>query len=292
MSSSVEAVVVNYNSGDHLNLAVESLLNAGVEKIWIVDNGSTDGSVDLAAKGDPSVQVLTPGENLGYGKAVNFAFQRSGGKYFLVCNPDIELDSDSVANMVVEIEGHGECALVGPRILNSDDSIYPSVRRFPNLVDSAGHALLGQFFPNNPFTRRYRLLDMDHKTSFAADWVSGACFLVRSDIFSQVGGFDPAFFMYLEDVYLCRQIGKLGYTVRYCGKAVVRHWQGVSTSKRPLTMIFAHHKSLWTYSKLTKTGWRKFELPLVGIGIVVRLLVSLLIAVSKREIKKPRVDLI
>lgn len=292
MESSVEAVVVNYNSGDHLKLAVESLLRAGVERIWIVDNGSTDGSSDLVAKVGHSVQVLIPGENLGYGRAVNYAFQRCISKYFLVCNPDIELDPDAVANMATEIESHSECALVGPRILNSDDTIYPSVRRFPSLLDSAGHAILGQFLPNNPFTRRYRLLDMDHKTSFEADWVSGACFLVRSDVFSQVGGFDPAFFMYLEDVYLCRQIGKFGYTIRYCGRAVVRHWQGVSTAKRPLTMIFAHHRSLWTYSKLTKTGWKKLELPIVGIGIVVRLLVSLLIAVSKREIKKPRVDLI
>ena len=94
-------------------------------------------------------------------------------------------------------------AVVGPRIDNPDGSLYPSARRFPKMADAAGHAFLGMVWRGNPFTRRYRMLDWDHAQAGPVDWVGGACMLVRRTAFEQVGGFDPAYFMYVEDVDLC-----------------------------------------------------------------------------------------
>ena len=96
--------------------------------------------------------------------------------------------------------------------------------------------------------------------------------------------------MYLEDVFLCRTIREHGYSVRFCGNAVVRHDQGLTTASRPVRMILAHHKSLWTYARLTKKGWRKLELLPIGVGIAVRMSISLSIVILGRRAKKPELD--
>lgn len=290
MPNSIEAVVVNYNAGQHLKVAVDSLLLDGVNKVWIVNNASDDGSSDFVNGNDPRIEAILPDKNLGYGMGANLGFKNVNSKYFLVSNPDIRVERGTIGALVAELEANGPCALVGPRILNSDGSTYPSVRSFPSMMDAAVHAVLGQVAPDNTFTRRYRMTDIDHTRSFDADWVSGAFFLVRSDIFREVGGFSPEFFMYLEDVFLCHTLARRGYSVRYCGNAVVHHAQGVTTSARPLRMIFAHHHSLWVYAKLTKLGLRRAELPLIGIGIFTRLIISIVLALLRPSGRKPRVD--
>lgn len=271
----VEAVVVNYNAGEQLESAVRSLIDDGISKVWIVDNGSEDGSIAfIAAMGD-SVSLLTPTRNLGYGRAANMGFESTSSRYVVICNPDIQVRRGAMERMIAEIETDSDCAVVGPRILGSDGSVYPSVRYFPSLLDAAGHAILGQLFPQNPFTLRYKMVGVDHSACFDADWVSGAFLLVRADAFRKVGGFNEKFFMYLEDVFLCREIQGHGYKVKFCGEAVVVHEQGISTDKRPVRMLLAHHRSLWTYARLTKTGFRTLELLPIGLGIGMRLVISL-----------------
>lgn len=290
MERLVEAIVVNYNAGAQLERAVKSLIADGIERVWIVDNASEDGSTKFVEDVGEKVLVARPGKNLGYGRAANLGFEHADSRYVVVCNPDIEVLRGAVSSLINELEADKDCALVGPRIINLDGSTYPSVRHFPKLTDAAGHAVLGQLFPGNPFTRRYRMLGVDHGGSFPADWVSGAFFLVRSDVFKKVGGFDERFFMYLEDVFLCRTIRERGYSVRFCGKAVVRHDQGLTTASRPVRMIFAHHRSLWTYARLTKNGWRRLELLPIGAGVVVRLSISLSMALLGQTAKKPKLD--
>ena len=283
----VEAVVVNYNAGGYLERAAASLKNEGVERVWIVDNASSDGSSSFAETAGEWVSVVNPGKNLGYGRGANVGFEKTDSRYVIISNPDIEVLPGAVATLVRELEEDRDCALVGPRILNSDGSIYPSVRYFPSMVDAAGHAVLGQVFPANPFTKRYKMLGADHAASFDADWVSGAFFIVRSDVFRKIGGFSDEFFMYMEDVFLCKTIREHGYTIRFCGDAVVRHEQGLTTASMPVRMMLAHHRSLWTYAKLTKNSWRRIELVPIGFGILIRLLISLILERLSGKAKKP-----
>ena len=283
----VEAVVVNYNAGGYLESAATSLKNEGVERVWIVDNASSDGSSSFAGTAGEWVSVVNPGKNLGYGRGANVGFEKTDSRYVIISNPDIEVLPGAVATLVRELEEDRDCALVGPRILNSDGSIYPSVRYFPSMVDAAGHAALGQVFPTNPFTKRYKMLGADHAASFDADWVSGAFFLVRSDVFRKIGGFSDEFFMYMEDVFLCKTIREHGYTIRFCGDAVVRHEQGLTTASMPVRMMLAHHRSLWTYAKLTKNSWRRIELVPIGFGILLRLFISLILERLSGKAKKP-----
>ena len=270
----VAAVVVNYESGPSLAKCVADLATSGLGEIIVVDNGSTDGSLSAAVDAVPTLEVVDPGENLGYGSAVNrgVAATSTDLELLLVCNPDLEVPAGAVDALAAAIDADPGCALVGPLIRTPDGDRYPSARRFPSMVDAAGHALLGTFAPENRFTRNYRRtdLDVDPDSTVAVDWVSGACFLVRRADFEAVGGFDESYFMYAEDVDLCWRLGRAGRRVAYAPAAEVTHTQGISTDRHPYRMILEHHRSLLRFAVRSSEGWRKLLLPLVAVGAVVR----------------------
>ena len=149
----------------------------------------------------------------------------------------------------------------------SDGVLYPSARRFPDLLEAFGHGILGQFWVGNPFSRRYRMDDWDHAKARMVDWVSGACFLVRRSAWDAVGGFDRSYFMYMEDVDLCWRLARAGWSVAYEPAAEVAHAQGVSTDRNPYRMLFAHHVSMWRFARRTSADKRRWLLPLVLAGL-------------------------
>jgi N-acetylglucosaminyl-diphospho-decaprenol L-rhamnosyltransferase len=114
------------------------------------------------------------------------------------------------------------------------------------------------------------MLDWDHGRAARVDWVSGACFAVRRKAWDDVGGFDPAYFMYLEDVDLCWRLARCGWGVGYEPTAEVLHIQGVSTGRHPYRMLAAHHLSMWRFASRTTVGSKRAVLPLVGVGVVAR----------------------
>jgi N-acetylglucosaminyl-diphospho-decaprenol L-rhamnosyltransferase len=130
--------------------------------------------------------------------------------------------------------------------------------------------------PANRFTRRYRMLDWDHGRPARVDWISGACFVARRSAWDAVGGFDPSYFMYMEDVDLCWRMGRAGWAVGYQPGVEVRHVQGVSTNRHPYRMLAAHHLSMWRFALRTTVGLKRAALPLVGVGLGGRFVVTVL----------------
>ena len=270
--SRVAAVVVNYESGEALVRCVGDLDDAGLGDLVVVDNGSSDGSLAEARHAVPGLEVVVPGRNLGYGAAVNRGVAATQAPLVLVCNPDLEVPPEAVGALVTALDADPGRALVGPLIRTPGGDRYPSARRFPSMVDAAGHALLGLFAPDNRFTRAYQRSELDAAPVEVsrADWVSGACFLVRRDAFEAVGGFDESYFMYAEDVDLCWRLGRAGWSVAYAPTAEVTHLQGRSTDRHPYRMILEHHRSLLRFASRSSTGWRTALLPLVAVGVAVR----------------------
>ncbi len=271
----VAAVVVNFNTARHLRRCLSSVRDEGVAGLVVVDNGSSDDSAQIAETAGAT--WVSSGANVGYGRAANLGAalpETSECPLILVCNPDIELRPGALAALRSTLDENPAVGMVGPKLLNTDGTLYPSARAFPSMVDAVGHAALGLFVPANPFTRRYRLADWDHSEAALVDWVSGACFLVRREAWEKVGGFDPAYFMYMEDVDLCWRLGEAGWQVAYEPSAVVVHAQGVAADLHPYKMIVAHHKSMWIFSRrrtrhLAGVG----QVPLL-IGLAVRAAVS------------------
>jgi len=265
------AVVVNHDAGDVLRTCVASLRAEGVAHVVVVDNASTDGSLEALVAEDPTVVLVRTGANLGYGSGVNRGLAATEGEYVLVTNPDVAMHGGALVRLRLVLDADPTIAIAGPGVREPDGSRYPSARRFPSLTDAAGHALLGQLWPENRFSRRYRMAEIQTAVTTPVDWVSGACFLARRDALEELGGFDEGYFMYAEDVDLCWRAHRAGWGVAFVPEAEVTHLQGVSTARRPYRMLLAHHRSAFRFAARTSTGPRRLLLPGVALVLALRL---------------------
>ncbi len=270
----VGAVVVNYNAGEVLSRCLESLGANGIEDIVVVDNGSTDGSTALARAAGGTCRLILSKRNVGYGAGANLGVRSSGRELVFVCNPDLVVEPGAVERLAEALDARPDAAVAGPMLLETDGSVYPSGRTFPDLGDALGHGFVGLFWRNNPWTRRYRLLGDEQHRARDADWVSGAGFLVRRDAFKAVGGFDESYFMYVEDVDLCWRLHRAGWAVLYEPSARVVHEQGRSTSREPYRMLAAHHRSIMRFARRSTKGRQRLLLPLVALALFARFLLS------------------
>lgn len=270
----VAAVVVNYNSGEALAGCVRSLLDENVREVVVVDNASSDGSPATVSDLAPRTRVLETGRNLGYGRAANIGVAETTTPYVAICNPDLVVSPGSLSALVARFESDESLAVVGPLIRDLDGDVYPSGRGFPTLTDALGHAFLGFVWGGNPWTRRYRHLGTDQHRSRQADWVSGAFMLVRRLAFESVGGFDPAFFMYAEDVDLCWRLERAGWRCWYEPAGEITHEQGRSTARHPYRMLLSHHLSMWRFAARSAEGTERLLLPAVAAGVGLRLAVA------------------
>lgn len=264
-------MVVNHEAGDVLLGCVASLRAEGVTEVTVVDNASSDRSAEALVAVDATVRLVQTGTNLGYGTAANRGLAVSACEFVLVSNPDVVVHPGALAALVAAFDADPTLAIAGPTVLEPDGSRYPSARRFPSLVDAAGHALLGDLVPQNPFTRRYRMGYLDAEAMTDVDWVSGACFLARRRALEELGGFDESYFMYAEDTDLCWRARRAGWGVVYVPVAVVTHVQGISTARRPYRMLVAHHRSVFHFATRTERGWHRLALPPMAVLLALRL---------------------
>jgi N-acetylglucosaminyl-diphospho-decaprenol L-rhamnosyltransferase len=266
----VAAVIVSYNVRDLLLRCVESLRRDGLQRIVVVDNASGDGTAAAVAAAEPDIDLVALERNVGFAGGANRGVARTDTPYIALVNPDEVVEPGCTAALVEALERNPGLAVVGPRITTPDGRIYPSARRFPDLVDAAGHAFLYLVRPDNRFSRRYRMVDWDHASAREVDWVATTHVVVRRTAWDQVGGFDDGYFMYMEDVDLCWRLRKRGWKVGYEPAAGVVHEIGRSTDQTPYRMIVAHHRSLWRYAVRTSTGGRRALLPFIAVALVVR----------------------
>jgi N-acetylglucosaminyl-diphospho-decaprenol L-rhamnosyltransferase len=269
----VAAVVVNHEAGDALLECVASLRGEGVGEVIVVDNASSDGSAEALVSVDGKVRLVQTGANLGYGAGANRGIDVSAREFLLVSNSDVSVHGGALSALVAALDADPTLAIAGPRILEPDGTRYPSARRFPSLLDAAGHAVLGDLVPTNRFTRRYRLGYLDVEDVTDVDWVSGACFLARRRTLDELRGFDESYFMYAEDTDLCWRARRAGWRVVFVPGAAVTHLQGVSTARRPYRMLVAHHRSVFRFAARTERGWRRLALPATALFLGVRLAV-------------------
>jgi N-acetylglucosaminyl-diphospho-decaprenol L-rhamnosyltransferase len=270
----VTAIVVNHDAGDALLSCVASLRAAGVAEIVVVDNASSDGSLARLAAKDCDAVLVPTGRNLGYGRGVNAGLRRATGDILLVCNPDLTVDIDAVSRLAACLRDAPDVAIVGPTILEPDGTRYPSARSFPDLTDAIGHAAMSLLWPDNPFTRRYRRSEETFEVASDADWVSGACMAIRRVAFESVSGFDPAYFMYVEDLDLCWRVHRAGWRVLHLPEAEVTHLGAVSSSRHPYRMLAAHHRSTLRFFVQSTSGPRRMLIPVVAGALGLRLVTS------------------
>ncbi len=273
MSAPVRVVVVTYSPGDLLDAFLDSLAAATTRpyEVVLADNGSTDGAPERAAQQRDEVTLLHLPRNMGYGVAANAGAAGAVGDWVVVANPDIEWAPGSLDVLLEAAERHPQAGAVGPAILTPDDRLYPSARAFPSLSRGIGHAVFGWWLPGNRWTRAYRN-EQGAPSEGSTGWLSGSCLLLRRAAFEDVGGFDPRYFMYFEDLDLCRRLQHAGYDRVHVPAAVVRHAGGHAASRAPMRMQVAHHRSAYRYLATEYPGphWAPVRAALAA-GLLARL---------------------
>lgn len=227
--------VVNFNTREHLRSCLASILPQAPSAVIVVDNGSSDGTVEMIRSEYPGVTLLANSVNRGYGAAANQAVAASASPYVLLLNSDTQLRPRALAALGAHLDHHPAVALVGPRLLNPDGTPQPSCFPFPEpLVTFLQVFSFGSLIRRLPRVRdRYRQpSDMPSRVP----WVLGAALAIRREAFAAVGGFDEAFFMYSEEVDLCYRLVQAGWEVHFLPLAEVTHVGGASTRQQLVKM--------------------------------------------------------
>ena len=251
----IAAVLVNYNAGPELRLALQSIVEEMGATPWeavVVDNASSDGSDVIANEFGSHVHLIRNTENVGFSRAVNQGIATSRAPLLLVMNPDCRLNPGAMTALKAELERYPHCAIVGPKILNPDGTVQGSARGDPDMLTGlfGRTTLLRRLFPGLSISQRnVKTVEAMHsgETSVVVDWLSGACMLARRDALVAVSGFDERYFLYWEDADLCRRLRARGYEVRYVPRAVAVHRVGHSSSKVRSASIRAFHASAYLY---------------------------------------------
>ena len=252
----VAVVAVTYSPGEVLSAFLDSLAEATTRPLDVVlaDNGSTDGSVEAAAE-RADVRVVATGANLGYGGAANVGVNATTADFVVVANPDIVWAPHALDRLVDAAARWPTGAAFGPMIKTPDGVVYPSARALPSLAHGIGHAVFGWWWPRNRWTAAYRR-EREAPAERTTGWLSGSCLLLRRDAFDAVGGFDPSYFMYFEDLDLGDRLARAGWHNVYVPAAVVTHQGGHATSRDAARMAREHHRSAMRYLTGHYRGWR------------------------------------
>ena len=272
MPAPLRVVVVTWNSSAVLPGFLDSLGTATSSpyEVVVADNASPAGSPVVPA----GVRLLETGGNLGYGKGANLGASGFDGQWLVIANPDVVWEPGSLDVLLAAFDRWPHAACVGPAIRTTDGKLYPSARAFPSLGRGLGHAVFGWWWPSNPWTRSYRA-EVGSPVEGPAGWLSGSLMVLRREAWDQVAGFDPKYFMYCEDMDLCRRLAEAGWQNVYVPSAVITHVGGHATAGRPTAMLREHHKALYTYLSEHYRGPRHAPLrALLAAGLALRYLLA------------------
>jgi GT2 family glycosyltransferase len=225
----VSLIIVSHNTRGHLEHCL-SELGTGHDVI-VVDTGSTDGSRELVHDCFPHTRLLHLAGNPGYGGAANAGISLASGRYLLVMNADAWPLRHAVERLVEFAEREPSAGVVGPRLLDSDGNLQPSVRGFPTLWRLATEYLFLRWLaPRSRALNAFYGSGFDHGSRREVDFVVGAVMLVRRQMLDEIGGFDASFFMFNEEVDLCYRAKKSGWRVVFWPGSEFVHVGGASTA--------------------------------------------------------------
>ena len=269
-----------YRSADTLRGCVEPLAALPGVRVTVVDNACPDDSG--ATVEDLAIELIRAPRNGGFSYGCNLGAAGATAPYLLFLNPDARIDAEALAALIAVLRDDEGTGLAGPRILDDDGSLSYSLRRFPRLRSTFAQALfLHRVFPLKPWTDE---LVRDHGAydrAATAEWLSGACMLVRRSAYEAIGGFDEGFFLYCEDTDLCLRLWQAGYCVRYEPAAVVHHVGGASSGVGETQAIAARSRVLYARKHL-QPGAARLEVLGVALSEATHVLSSVRRPASRR----------
>lgn len=232
-SPDATVVIVSFNTRELLRECLQSLRREAAAlscEIIVVDNASGDGSAEMVRAEFPRVRLIESDVNLGFAAANNRAFAVARGRYVVLLNSDAFLRPGALKLAVDKMDADEGVGLAGARLVGRDDSWQPSARMFPSaLNDFLTISGLAARYPRSRFAGRFDRTWADQSEAAEVDWVPGAFSIIRREVLETAGYFDEAFFLYYEEVDLCRRVKAAGYAVWYWPDIVVEHIGGESS---------------------------------------------------------------
>jgi len=269
----ISFIIVNWNTRDLLMACLASVyrtVRGPAFEIWLVDNGSSDGSVSAAKGRFPGIHVIENSANLGFAAAVNLALARMGGRYAVLLNTDATLADDAVSRLYGFMEANPLVGIACGQLLNRDGSRQNSIANFPSLLSLVSNeTLLRLLFP-----RRFPSKRREFTGPIEVDSCIGACMMVRKEAIDQVGPLDERYFFFMEETDWAYRMKQAGWKNCFVPWARIYHAQGKSVEGRADARIMFYRSRYAFFKK-----WRLGPYPLVCAVIFSRLLVNTLLSI-------------
>lgn len=227
-------IIVSWNVRDLLRACLASILHTALVRfeIIVVDNASTDGTVEMVRKEFPNVKLIAQKVNTGFAAANMTGVQQSQGRHLILLNPDTVWHSGADKKLVSWLDEHTNAGVVGPALVYPNGSPQDSVRRFPTLLVLCTYLLkLHRVFPHIPFIDTYLYRGIQPTIPSKVDQVMGACMVIPKHVFTDLGGFDTSFYIWFEEVDLCKRITKNNKDVWFLPSVTITHYGGESFSQ-------------------------------------------------------------
>jgi GT2 family glycosyltransferase len=250
----LSVVIVNYNVAYFLEQCLNAVLAASKTlkvQVFVVDNNSVDGSVEMVQSKFPQVHLIANKENVGFSRANNQALAISDARYSLLLNPDTVVEEDTFAKVVAFMDEHPKAGGLGVRMVDGKGRFLPESKRGLPTPQVAFYKIFGlsKLFPKSKRFGRYHLGFLSEFETNEVDVLSGAFMLMRKETLEKVGFLDETFFMYGEDIDLSYRIQLGGFKNYYFPETKIIHYKGESTKKSSVNYVFVFYRAMVIFAK-------------------------------------------
>jgi GT2 family glycosyltransferase len=250
----ISIIIVNYNVKEfvkNLLYSLQKALDNYTSEIIIIDNASSDGSVADIKEKFIDVNLIANKVNIGFGKANNQGLEIAKGKYIVLLNPDTIVREDTFSNLIDFMKRTPNAGMTTCKVLNPDGTLQLACRRgFPGPWTSFTKiAGLSKLFPKNKLFSKYNLTYLDENEINEVDAISGSFMMFTREVYENVGGFDPQFFMYGEDLDLCYRVQQAGFKVYYVPSTEIIHYKGESTKRSNIDEVKIFYSAMHLFVK-------------------------------------------
>lgn len=250
----LSVVIVNYNVKHFLEQALTSVQTAarGLEtEVFVVDNNSVDGSVQMVREKFPWVKLVANKYNPGFSKGNNIAIEQARGKYVLLLNPDTVVEEDTFRKVVDFMEARPDAGALGVKMYNGEGEFLPESKRALPTPWVAFYKIFGlsRLFPKSKRFGKYHLTYLDPDETNEIEVLSGAFMLLRKSVLDEIGLLDETFFMYGEDIDLSYRVTQAGYKNYYFPETKIIHYKGESTRKGSLNYVLVFYKAMRIFAE-------------------------------------------
>ncbi|MDX5429056.1 MAG: glycosyltransferase [Bacteroidota bacterium] len=250
----LSVIIVNFNVREFLAQCLHSVQKAmvGIDgEVWVVDNASSDGSVETLKPIFPDVNWIESSDNLGFSKGNNLAIHRAKGEFILLLNPDTVVGENSFHRSIEFLERDPQRGALGIRMIDGGGHYLPESKRGLPTPMVAFYKIFGltRLFPRSKTFARYYMGHLDPDHNHEVDVMAGAYMIIRKEALDKVGLLDETFFMYGEDIDLSYRIQKGGYTVHYLAESTILHYKGESTKRGSLNYVWVFYRAMVLFAK-------------------------------------------